>query len=103
MREDGLRQKRERDAEGTSDDGESQRFAQQELCDTGARKSECLQDADFARAFKHEGVHVQEDDEKTDDNTDADHRFDKRFELGEVRRIHERHVFGDGARPLHYR
>src|SRR5437773_5462718 len=41
LREDGLRQKRERDAEGTSDDGESQRFAQQELCDTGARKSEC--------------------------------------------------------------
>src|SRR5882672_790517 len=96
LREDSFGQKREGDADDTSDDGESQRFTQQELRDTRAGKSECLEDADFACAFEDEGVHVQEDDEKTDDDADADHRLDERFELGEVRRIHERHVFGDG-------
>src|SRR5256885_447771 len=97
LREDGFGQKRESDAGDASDNGESQRFAQQELRDTRACKSECLQDADFARAFEDEGVHVQEDDEKTDDDADADHRLDEGFERGEVRGIHERYVFGDRA------
>jgi AcrR family transcriptional regulator len=75
------------EVEGTSqrrnlDERES--FAEKQFCDADAGETERFEDADFASALEDERVHVEEYDEKADDNADADHRFDKWFQFGQV-------------------
>ena len=77
--QDGFGEEREADADEAADESQHEGFADKQFRDTHPREAERFQDADFARALEHEGVHVQENHEKTDDDADADHCLDKWF------------------------
>ncbi len=92
-----MREKRKENARGAPEQRQHQRFPQKHFRDFQARAPERFEDADLASAFQDHCVHVEEHNQKTDDDADAHHRADKGFQLRKIGRIHKRHVFGHGA------
>src|SRR5579884_181160 len=87
---------RQRDSENDSGDGDQGRLAQHDVRNIKARRSQRFQDADFAGALHHGGVHGLKDHDKADNHCDSDDAVQGRGESGEVLGGHQRHPFLDG-------
>src|SRR5271165_2157240 len=94
--EDHLQNFSEKDAHNDAGDSDDDGFAQHDVDNVGLGGAQGFENADFARAFQHSGVHGLEDDEETDDHGNPDHGAQGDVEAGEVFGCHERHPFLDG-------
>src|SRR5579885_308798 len=100
LAENELDEKGHDDSKEAAKESKDEHFTEKKFDDVQPREAERLEDADFTGALEHQGVHVEEDDEKTDHDADTDHGADKRPEFREIGRVHQADVFGHGANAI---
>lgn len=96
----GLDGESQSDSQKASETSENDGLAEKHAHDAEASKAERFEDANFAGALHDHGVDVEEHDEKTNDDSQADHRARKWFQLRKIRGTHETHILGDGEHAV---